>query len=151
VIRKGRHTTAQELLDAGAKQVREKLEDSPEAAEQVMDTLADMYFEMGLSDNAAQMRRQRIEVLKLAYGHQMLAWPTPCFRTPEDLSETADRSRLLTTLNEAKDILDARHDSTSPTRGRLLLALTRYYRYVSIDKSRDYADKAVVFFQRGDS
>jgi serine/threonine protein kinase len=148
---KGRHTTAQELLDAGAKHVREKLADSPEVAEQVMDTLADMYFEMGLSDDAAQMRRQRIEVLKLAYGHQDARVADALLSYAEDLSETTDRNRLLTTLNEARSILDARRDSTSPTRGRLLLALTRYYRYVSIGKSRDYADEAVVFFRRGDS
>jgi hypothetical protein len=148
---KGRHTTAQQLLDAGAKQVNDKLKAFPESQELVMDTLAEMYFGMGLSDDAANMRRQRIEVLKSQYGMHDLRVADALLSYAEDLSETAGRGPILAALNEAGAILEARRDSSSPIYGRLLLALTRYYRYVSIIKSRDYADKAVVFFrQAGD-
>jgi len=145
---KGRHTTAQQLLDAGAKQVNEKLKAFPESQELVMDTLADTYFGMGLSDDAAGMRLQRIEVLKRLYGMHDLRVADALLSYAEDLSETADRGPILSALNEASAVLEARRDSSSPTYGRLLLALTRYYRYVSVIKSRDYADKAVVFFRR---
>jgi serine/threonine protein kinase/tetratricopeptide (TPR) repeat protein len=148
---KGRHMTAKELLDAGAKQVSDKLKGSPEAEEQVMDTLADMYFELGLSDEAANLRHQRIAVLKLAYGPHDTRVADALITYAEDISNTRDRTPTLAALNEAKDVLDARRDYTSPTRGRLLLALTHYYRYVDLGKSRDYSNDAVDFFRLGDS
>ena len=144
---KGRQTTAQELLDIGAKRIGEKLKDIPEAQQQVMDVVADMYFEMGLSDQATDMRRQRIVVLKQIYGARSVIVADALLSFAEDVSETADRSQLFAALSEAQTILDSRNDQRSATRGRLLLALTRYYRYVDIVKCRDYADQAVDFFK----
>jgi eukaryotic-like serine/threonine-protein kinase len=147
---KGRHTTAEELLDVGAKQVSEKLADSPQAEEQVMDTLADMYFQLGLGDQAANMRLRRIEVLRRAYGARDARVADALLYYAQDLQDTTNRGELPAILNEVKTILDARHDFTSPLRGELFLALSRYFRYANLGESRNYADQAVEFFRRSD-
>ena len=144
---RGRSTTAEELLDIGAKRIGEKLKDTPEAQQQVMDVVADMYFEMGLSDQATAMRLQRIAVLKQIYGARSVTVADALLSFAEDVSETTDRSGLFAALSEAQTILDSHNDQSSAVRGRLLLALTRYYRYVDVTKCRDYADQAVDFFK----
>src|SRR5262249_17872302 len=53
---RARQTTARELLDVGAHQAAESLKDSPEAQHEVLQTLANMYSQLGLNVEAARLR-----------------------------------------------------------------------------------------------
>jgi serine/threonine protein kinase/tetratricopeptide (TPR) repeat protein len=147
---KGRQTTAEQLLNAGAERVGASLRNSPEAQEKVLDTLADMYYELGLEDRAGDMRRQRIEVLKSIYGDQDLRVVDALLSYATDLDESSTHHAELVPITAAKAILDARHDADSPLRGRLLLQMARFNRHSAITQSRDYADQAVAIFEGND-
>jgi serine/threonine protein kinase len=147
---KGRQTTAEQLLNVGAERVGVSLKDTPQAQEKVLDTLADMYYELGLEDKASDMHRQRIAVLKTIYGDRDSRVVDALLSYATDLDESSTHSAELAPIGEAKAILDARHDASSPLRGRLLLQMARFNRHSAITQSRDFADQAVVIFERND-
>ena len=145
---KARQTTARDLLDVGAKRVAENLKDAPEAQDAVLDTLADMYYQLELDDEAAQLRVQRVAALKRAYGPRDPRVADALLSYAADIRETPSRPKVLPILNEAKEILDANNDFSSETRGRLLLAFALFYRYTAPSKMGAYADEAAAFFKQ---
>jgi tRNA A-37 threonylcarbamoyl transferase component Bud32 len=138
-----RQATAHELLDRGAKQIGESLKDDPEAKEEVLDTLANMYAQMGLDAQASAINLQRIEVLKQAYGPNDRRVAEGIFQYTRDIASSNERAKIIPALNEAERILDASHDFTSRTRAALWLEYAHYYRYTAPDRMRSYADLAV--------
>jgi len=66
---KARQTTARELLDIGAAKVDNELTDVPEAKIRILNTLGDMYFDLGLGDQSVTMRRKRVELIRRQYGN----------------------------------------------------------------------------------
>jgi tetratricopeptide (TPR) repeat protein len=144
---KARQTTARELLDIGAKRVGERLKDAPAAQAEVSDTLADMYSQVGLDDQAAEMLLQEIAALKKAYGPRDPRVVDALLGYAGTIFSTNRRTEALPALNEAKAILDAAHDDTSVTRGILLAESARYQMYESVAQMRGDADDAVRFFR----
>jgi eukaryotic-like serine/threonine-protein kinase len=140
---KARQTTARELLDRGAQQIGESLKNNPEAKEEVLDTLGDMYSQMGLEAQASAINLQRIAVLKQAYGPHDWRVAEGIFQYTRDIANTNQRVKSIPALNEAEAILDASGDFTSKTRAALWLEYARYYRYTAPDRMRSYADLAV--------
>ena len=145
---KARQTTARELLDAGAARVATSLKDAPEAKDEILDTLSDMYHQMGLAAEAGAMRRQRVDMLKEAFGPRDRRVADALLSYASDIANTEERGRVPAVLSEAKAVLDSTNDFSSETRGALLLESASFYRYVSIDKMRTYADEAVTFFRQ---
>jgi eukaryotic-like serine/threonine-protein kinase len=144
---KARQTTARELLDIGAKRVGERLKDAPEAQAEVSDTLADMYSQVGLDNEAADMLMQQTVALNKAYGPRDPRVVDALLGYAGTISSTNKRAEPLPALNEARAILDATHDDTSVTRGILLAESARYQMYESVAQMRGDADEAVRFFR----
>ena len=65
---KSRQLTARELLDVGAKKIDTALADEPAAQSQVLGTLAEMYTQLRASDQAVELLRKRVEVIKKVHG-----------------------------------------------------------------------------------
>jgi tetratricopeptide (TPR) repeat protein len=145
---RARMTTARELLDAGARRATESLKGSPQAQGEVLDTLANMYFQLGLGNDAAHMRRQRVAALKQAYGAADVRVAEALIAYARDVSNTGQRASAEQALEEAQRVLDATPDTASATRGLLWIESARFQQYTSLRRMRSDADQAVQHFRR---
>ena len=144
---RARQTTARELLDVGAKRALDSLQAAPHAQDEVLDTLADMYFQLGLGEEAARMRLHRVEAIKRAYGPDDVRVAQALIDYANDISTTAQRERSQAALAEAASLLDRIGDQSSDTRGRFHVESARLQQYGSLRKMRDSADAAVRHFR----
>ncbi|HET7864866.1 MAG TPA: protein kinase, partial [Burkholderiaceae bacterium] len=144
---RARQTTARELLDVGARQAAESLKGSPEAQDEVLDTLADMYYQLGLGDQAAHMRQQRVVALKQAYGDSDVRVAAALLAYARDVAETDQRERADAALAQARQILDRLGDRSSETRGWVSIESAAIEQYTSIVAAQGHADEAVSHFR----
>jgi eukaryotic-like serine/threonine-protein kinase len=144
---RARQTTARELLDIGAAQAAASLAGAPEAQDAVLDVLADMYFQLELGEQAARMRRQRVNALIQAYGPNDTRVADALLAYANDVGATEQPGRALEALAQARQILDRARDFTSSSRGWIWLASAQLQQYFSIPKMRRDADAAMAHFQ----
>jgi eukaryotic-like serine/threonine-protein kinase len=145
---KARQTTARELLDLGGRRVEESLKDAPEARASVLDTLADMYYQLGLYAEAARQRLRAVAAWKQAYGPNDPHVAGALLSYASDIADLPERAQVLPVLDEVRQILDATPDDASESRGRLLMMLAQANRYTAIDRMRIYADEAAAYFRQ---
>ncbi len=144
---KARATTARELLDIGASRAANELKNVPEAQSEVLGTLADMYAQMKLYEPAIELRRQQVVASKRAYGESDRRVAETLLMLATDIGGSSQRGELEQLLEEAERILDLAGDLDSPLRGRLLIERAEYFRYLSLSKMREYADRAATLFR----
>ncbi len=144
---KARATTARELLDIGASRAANELKNVPEAQNEVLGTLADMYAQMKLYEPAIELRRQQVEAAKRAFGGSDPRVAEALLELATDIGGSSQRGELKQLLDEAERILDLAGDRDSPLRGRLLIERAEYFRYLSLPKMREYADGAAALFR----
>ena len=144
---RARQTTARELLDLGARQAAESLKGSPQAQDEVLDTLADMYAQLRLHDDAARMRRQRISALQQAFGANDVRVADALLSYANDVSGTDQRDQAEPAIAQARQILDRIGDHTSLTRGWVSIESANVQQYLSIGAMRAHADAAVAHFR----
>ncbi len=140
---KARQTTARELLDLGSKRVDEALKDAPDARNEVLGTLANMYWQLGLPDEAAKQQRQRIEIARRLHGSDDPRVAEAILAYADAIIESPARGSAITVLDEAKRVLDVTGDVTSERRGRLLMLYARAHSYTSFRDTMHAADEAV--------
>ncbi|MCW5656143.1 MAG: protein kinase [Burkholderiaceae bacterium] len=145
---RARNTTARELLDLGATKAVSLLQGAPEAQDAVLDTLADMYYQLELTEEAARMRMQRAEALKRAFGANDPRVADALLSYAEDVSATDLPLRALPALAEARRIVEGATDEASRLRGWVRLSATRVQRYLSVPTMRDDALAALRHFER---
>ncbi len=144
---KARNTTARELLDIGAARVARNLQDVPEAQDDVLNTLAEMYFAVGLDDAGATMVRQRVETRKKLYGANDPRVAEALIELAQSVQSTTDKQQASALLAEAKVIVDARPDTPEYVRSGLLVGLARAGMYTAVMQTRDYAHEAARLMQ----
>ncbi len=140
---KARATTARELLDLGAERLATSLKDSPEGRAEALLMLGEMYYELELEEQAASIDRQRVDLLRQLVGNRDVRLAEALIKWTGALHATAHRDQILPALEEAKSILDAAGDHSSPLRGELLTRLTQRYSNVSLAHAKAYAGEAV--------
>jgi serine/threonine-protein kinase len=140
---RARQTTARELLDVGARRAMDSLKNTPEAQDEVLDTLADMYFQLGLGEDAARMRLYRVQAVRQAYGPRDVRVANALIEYANDISTTVHRERSEAALDEAGRLLDEIGDHASDTRGRFYVESVRLQQYTALKKMRENADAAV--------
>ncbi|MFO1322485.1 MAG: serine/threonine-protein kinase [Burkholderiales bacterium] len=143
---KAQQTTARQLLDIGAARVNEALKDAPESRMQMLNTLADMYVQLGLTQQAMDLQRSSIDVARIVHGPDDPKRADALLGYVAVLNETPRRSETPALLAEAAAALDAAGDRTSFVRAALLLETARYNRYEALPAARASADAAVAFF-----
>ncbi len=143
-----RNTTARELLDRGAERVDKALGDSPQGRMEVMGTLADMYMQLNLHEQAAALQQRRIDLARTIYGPGEAKLADTLISYVETLQEGPNRNRIPALLAEAIAALDAAGDDHSFLRGVALLQTARYSRYEALRQARQSADAAVAMFAR---
>src|SRR5262249_16449050 len=140
-------TTARELLDLGSQGLGASLKSAPDARYSVIGTLADMYHQLGMFQEAARQHELGVTAATEAYGPTDPRVADALIGYADDISNLPGRARQLPALEQAKRILDAAPDDGSETRGRLLLMLAQAQSYTGVDRMREYADQAVAFFR----
>jgi len=146
-----RQTTAREMLDLGAQRVTSALAGAPDSQQEVLATLSDMYYELGLDEQSTELERQRIEILKSLFGPRDRRVAESLIAYASSLSDTDRRDQILPALDEARDILDAQHEGDSLLRGELLIRYAQRYQSISYDKMKEFADRAVDTFRANPS
>jgi eukaryotic-like serine/threonine-protein kinase len=145
---KARLTTARELLDIGARKIKGELKDAPEAKLQVLSTLGDMYYDLGVDDEAVKLNRERLDLAKSLYGNR---GPIVA-RALVDLGVSMHSSSFVnereSILNQAKNLLDQQGDFDSETRGRVLRGLAEQYESTDKAKGVEFARQSVEFYRR---
>jgi hypothetical protein len=106
-----------------------------------------MYIQMGLDKQAADLRLQRVAVLKKIYGPNDPHVADAMLDYVENIAGTPERSKTPEVLAQVESILDTAGDKTSVTRAALWMETARWNMYLAPAKMREYADKAVPLTQ----
>jgi eukaryotic-like serine/threonine-protein kinase len=144
---RARQATARELLDAGAVRATEALKTSPQAQEAVLDTLADLYFQLELFEDAARMRRGRIDALERAFGSRDPRIAEAWLAYSTDVADTRQRAEAAPAIVRARELLDAIGDHDSEMRGWVAIESARLEQYTSLAAMRRHADEALAQFR----
>ena len=145
---KARQTTARELLDIGAAKVDKELQDAPEAKIRILNTLGDMYFDLGLGDQSVSMRRKRVELVRKQYGNNSMELADALADLGTAMHATASVGEREAILLEAKRILDQRRDFNSQQRGSLSMMLAEHYESSNLNQALEYARQAVDVYRK---
>jgi serine/threonine-protein kinase len=145
---KARQTTARELLDIGAGNIDNELTDVPEAKIRILDTLGEMYFDLGLGDQSVSVRRKRVDLIRGRYGNNSTELVDALADLGAAMHASASVREREGVLLEAKRILDQRHDFTSKQRAALSIQLAQHYESSDMNQALDYARQAVEVYRR---
>jgi serine/threonine-protein kinase len=145
---RAQQTTARELLDIGAARVSEALKDAPDSEMEVLNTLSDMYVQLGLREKAIALQRRSVEVARRTHGPADPVRADAILSFVSTLQETPGRSEIPPLLAEAKAALDAAGETTTFLRGALVVETARYNKYERFPVARDTADAAAAFFRQ---
>lgn len=140
---KGRQTTAAQLLDIGARKIDTSLQGAPQAKLRVVETLAQMYEELELTERAAVLYRKRIELARELFGADDPAVAAALIRLSVVLRASPSVEERDRSLREASRILDLNHDFTSRARGRLTLELADIVTDKDVARALLLTDQAV--------
>jgi eukaryotic-like serine/threonine-protein kinase len=145
---KARQTTARELLDIGARKIDDELAGVPQAKFRILDTLGNMYFDLGLSDQSVAMQRKRIDLARKVYGNNSVELAEALTDLGSALHQSSSVGESEGVLLEAKRILDQRRDFSSLQRGTVSLNLAQHYESSDMQKALDYSRQAVDVYRK---
>ena len=144
---KARETPARVLLDAGAAKISDSLKDAAEAKVSVLATLADLYDDLGLTEQAVALQRQRVALAKSTYGVWHAEVADGLINLAGALHESSSVNEREAVLREAGAILDRRGDQRSRLRAELDLRLAEFYQSTDLAKTIDFAQRGVKIFR----
>jgi len=140
---KARQTTARELLDIGAQKIDSELADEPLAKVRTLRTLASMYSDLGLDDEAASLQRKRADLARAQFGSNSPELAAALIDLGGSLHASRSVGEREAVLLEAKRILDKRRDSSSRKRATLSNMLAEHYQSTDLSKALEYAQQSV--------
>jgi serine/threonine protein kinase len=144
---KARNTTARELLDIGARKIDAAVEESPQAKMQILSTLGDLYVELGLNAQSAELQRKRIRLAKERFGRDSREEAEALLDLAYAVNTQLGSKEWQQSLNEAEGILDRRGESRSPLRARLYSRLADYYQENDLPRAADYIERSIGIYR----
>jgi serine/threonine-protein kinase len=141
---KAQQTTARELLDIGLSRIATSLRDEPEARISVLETLSEMYYQIGLRSDALRLQREATDLARATFGPNDLRFARIALTCAQWFEGSAKRHEVPALLEEARAALLASGQAMSPLQGKLLLELALHYRYESLPKTLQMAERAVL-------
>ena len=145
---KARQTTARELLDIGARKIDDELAGVPEAKLSILNTLGNMYYDLGLSDQTVNLQHKRVELARKVYGNNSMEVAEALTDLGSALHASTSVSERETVLLEAKRILDQRRDFSSQKRGALSVVLAQHYESSDVQRALDHSRQAVDVYRK---
>src|SRR3984893_4318654 len=140
---KARNLTARELLDIGAANIGNALNDAPAAKLGVLKTLGQMYDDLALGDKEIAVAQQRVALAKAVYGKNHLAVAEALVDLGDAINNVAPREDVVSAYRDAARILDDLGDHGSKTRAQLEVGLARYYIRIDASRSLQHAEKGI--------
>ncbi len=140
---KAQQTSARQLLDLGNRELKGKLDDVPDAKQEILAVMAKMYYELGLNEEAVELNRQRVEVVRAVSGPRSSETAYALVDYAQALYQKGDFPKLEPALIEAKSALDKIHDTSSQQRVSLLAVMASFLGDSSPEKAILYAQEAV--------
>lgn len=148
---KARATTARELLDLGARRIDGALADAPASRFEVLGTLADMYVQLGLEEQAGALLRERVVLARRLYRPDDPRLAEALLALTDTLHEGPGRAQVPALLREAFAVLDAAGETRSPIRAAALIQAMRYWNYESLAEARRSTDAAVAYLEQDEA
>ncbi len=137
-----RETTARQLLDLGAARVREQLKHSPAVQDAVLGTLADLYADVGLDQEAADLSAESVVVRERLYGPDDPRVAAALLDYAKSLGSTADAARVPELLLRARRIAEQASGDQTALRISILFGQAQAYRYADVSLALDFAREA---------
>lgn len=145
---RARATTARELLDIGAAQTREGLERSPEVKDLLLQTLAELYVDVGLDPEAAALAEERVALRAKTYGPNDLRVADALIQQAYATDPTAGTRRSAQLLERARRIVEQAPLGDPPLTLRILLAQASEARYTDVSASLGFVEEANTLIAR---
>jgi serine/threonine-protein kinase len=145
---KAQQTTARELLDRAADRISKQPGNAPEATEEMLEILGDLHMELGLADKSAELRRQRLELLRKIYGESDLRIVDGLLDYAETLYSTNASKEAQAPLRMAEQILDVHADNDSAIRARQLQLVALHALGTDYGRARANAARAVKLYRQ---
>lgn len=139
---RARATTARELLDIGAAQARQGLERSPEVKDMLLQTLAEMYVDVGLDPEAAALAGERVALRAKTYGPNDLRVADALIQQAYATDPTTGSRSSAQLLERARRIVDQAPLGDPPLKLRILLAQASESRYTDVSASLRFVEEA---------
>ena len=144
---KARSTTARELLDIGRARAAKDLAATPEAHQQVLLLIGKLYFELGLLAEAANVDRERVELLRRIDGGKGSRLAQAVANLSGTLGSSGDVAGSAKAAQEAIALFDAAGDHKSLERGLALATLGNTQRYREPEKAVETLREAVALLE----
>ena len=102
--------------------------------------LGQLYIELGLNAQAADLERKRVNAARQLYGNNSIEVATALMDLAFAVNTRLDDPEWQRLLAEAESILDRRGETDSLLRAGLLIRLADYYQEKDMNKATSYAD-----------
>lgn len=144
---KARATTAQQLLELGAKKIDKAMTDAPDAKLKLLILLGDMHDSLGLDEQTAALYRKAIDVAHAAYGKDAPDAFDAQIRLANILHSTHSDDEAVVVLKQAQESLDRNHDEDAYRRAQLSDQFAQYYATRDLPRALDDARKSVALYE----
>ena len=145
---KAQQTTARELLDIGAKRVDQALRDEPESHIEILESLGEIYFEIGLRGDATRLRRQATDLARQVFGSNDVRFAKIAILCARSMEFGVDRNEVPRLLDEANHALVASGQGDTWLRGNLLRELASFQGYESLGPALRTAEESAAVMMR---
>jgi len=146
--RKAQQTTARELLDIGVQRISRALHNEPEARIAVLLTLSEMYYQIGLRADSAQLSREVVGLARETFGRRDVRFAQIAMDRISELHDSAQRHEIPGLLAEAKVALADSRQPDSLQRGTLFYHLANFECYESLAGALQTSEHALRILQR---
>jgi serine/threonine-protein kinase len=145
---KAQQTTARELLDIGVQRVDAALRDEPESHIEMLDSLAELYMQIGLRTESIRLRRQATELARRFFGPLDARFARIAILCARAMEFSAERTEVPRLLDEANTALVAAGHADTPLRGTLLRELASYHGYESLGPALRAGEESAAVMRR---
>jgi serine/threonine-protein kinase len=144
--RKAQATTARELLTIGTHKIESSMDDAPAAKAEVLRTLGELLAEFGLSDEAVNLQRRRVALLRTLYGARDPRLAEALLKLDAAMETSSKFGQRAPILQEAQSILDASPGADPALQGELHLQWAGYLQNVDRMAGAEHARRAAAIF-----
>lgn len=138
-----RKTTARELLDIGAARVEGALDEAPENKRALLRLFGELYGDLALADEETRLRRQAVQLSTALYGDDSTERFDDLLSLATAMRDSTAMGDTAQVLDDARAILDRRHEAGTARRGLLWLKSAEFFETSDLARARTDAEQAV--------
>ncbi len=140
---KARAATARELLDIGTERIGRALADQPEARLTLLDTLGELYHDLGLQPQAAALAREAVTLAQKQHGLASQAHLLQLARLADVLADGAASAERQQVVDTGLALLPQLPDRASEARTLFLIEAATHFQSARLDDAEAYSQRAL--------